>query len=75
MQITTKIICPNCGNPAAERHQIAERQISRTQCAECDYLLVMCERTNRVLEAYAPGIDIRKSTQAMLVRNLPATSH
>ena len=70
MQTITKIICPNCGSPSAERHNIAASQINRTQCPECDYLLVMCQRTNRVIEAYAPGLDLHKSRQAILVRNI-----
>jgi predicted RNA-binding Zn-ribbon protein involved in translation (DUF1610 family) len=70
MQTITKIICPNCGSPSAERHQLSAQQLTRTQCHDCDYLLVTCQRTNRVIEAYAPGIDIRKSRQAILVRNL-----
>jgi hypothetical protein len=69
MQTITKIICPNCGSPSAERHNISESELSRTQCRDCDYLLVTCQRTNRVIEAYAPGIDFGKSRQAMLVRN------
>ncbi len=67
-----QIICPNCGSPAAERHQIAERQIERTQCPECDYLLVMCQRTNQTIEAYAPGLDVARSIQAILRRNSAA---
>jgi transposase-like protein len=74
MQNITKIICPNCGNPSAERHNIVERELSRTQCRDCDYLLVTCQRTNRTIEAYAPGIDVYKSTQAIIRRNSPATS-
>jgi transposase-like protein len=66
MQNITKIICPNCGSPTAERHNIVERELSRTQCRDCDYLLVMCQRNNRVIEAYAPGLDVYKSTQAIL---------
>lgn len=65
MQNITKIICPNCGSPSAERHNIVERELSRTQCRDCDYLLVTCQRTNRVIEAYAPGLDVGKSTQAI----------
>lgn len=71
MPTMTTIICPNCGSPSAERHLLAS-QLSRTQCQECDYLLVVCQLTNRVVEAYAPGIDVGKSRQAMLVRNLAA---
>lgn len=65
----TQIICPNCGSPSAERHNLLERQLIRTQCRECDYLLVTCQRTNRVVEAYAPGMDVGKSRKAILVRN------
>jgi transposase-like protein len=69
MPTMTTIICPNCGSPSAERHLLANK-LSRTQCRDCDYLFVVCQLTNRVVEAYAPGIDVGKSRQAMLVRNL-----
>lgn len=68
MQTITNITCPNCGNPTAERHNLLERQLSRTQCRECDYLLVTCQRTHRVIEAYAPSMDFGKSRKAILVR-------
>ncbi|AFY91433.1 hypothetical protein [Chamaesiphon minutus] len=68
MQAITKIICPNCGSPRAER-LLLDGQLSRTQCRDCDYLFVKCQRTNRVVEAYAPGIDVGRSRQAILVRN------
>ena len=55
MQIIQKIRCPNCGSEA-ERHYISSSDITRTQCPSCDYLMVMCSRTGRVIEAYAPGI-------------------
>ncbi len=74
IQTMTKIICPNCGSPSAERYHLADLQISRTQCHDCDYLLAICQRTNRVIEAYAPGIDLCKSTRAIVMRNLPAVS-
>lgn len=54
------IHCPNCGS-YAERHQI--NSISRTQCPRCDYLMVMCNRTGRVIEAYAPGLDSQDQFQ------------
>ncbi len=47
--------CPNCGK-AAERHYRNQQKIVRTQCASCDYLMVACQETGRVIEAYAPGI-------------------
>lgn len=60
MLAITKIACPNCGSPAAERHNIVERQLTRTQCRQCDYLLVTCQRTNRVVEAYAPSMEVSR---------------
>ena len=55
MQIIQKVRCPNCGSEA-ERHYIASDQLTRTQCPSCDYLMVMCFRTGKVIEAYAPGV-------------------
>lgn len=52
------IPCPNCGS-AAERHYISSSHIIKTQCLSCDYLMVMCSQTGRVIKAYAPGIDAR----------------
>jgi hypothetical protein len=69
MQVITKIICPNCGSPSAERHNLVEHALNRTQCRDCDYLLVTCQRTNRVVEAYAPGMDVGKFRKAILVRS------
>lgn len=56
MQIVQQVRCPNCGSEA-ERHHILSRQLTRTQCSACDYLMVLCARTGKVIEAYAPGID------------------
>ena len=54
--IKTQIIhCPNCGDRAT-RH-ITDNYIKRTSCPSCDYLLVQCAKTNKVIEAYAPGIN------------------
>jgi len=47
--------CPNCGSHA-ERHYLLNSQLTRTQCDNCDYLMITCTRTGRVIEAYAPGI-------------------
>jgi ribosomal protein S27AE len=58
--ISIRTICPNCGSSAAERHQIVHQELIRTQCPHCDYLMVSCSRTNRIIEAYAPGIDALK---------------
>lgn len=50
------IYCPNCGD-RAERYQCSSTKIMRTSCHHCDYLLVQCLETGKVIEAYAPGID------------------
>ena len=49
------IYCPNCGKSATET--IVDNSIRRIACESCDYLLVQCSKTGRVIEAYAPGID------------------
>jgi hypothetical protein len=49
-----EVRCPNCGSPA-ERHHLNTERLTRTQCAVCDYLMVTCSLTARVIEAYAPG--------------------
>lgn len=60
MQPVQKIRCPNCGSEG-ERHYIREHQLTRTQCPICDYLMVSCSRTGKVIEAYAPGIKLVRS--------------
>jgi uncharacterized Zn finger protein len=57
---TIKICCPNCGSPA-ERHILHKEQMLRTQCPACDYLMITCSQTGRVIEAYAPGIEFELS--------------
>ncbi|HEY9879227.1 MAG TPA: replication restart DNA helicase PriA [Leptolyngbyaceae cyanobacterium] len=51
------INCPNCGK-AAERFHLTLEQLTRTQCPSCDYLMITCTRTGKVIEAYAPGIFV-----------------
>ena len=55
MQIKQNVRCPNCGSEA-ERYYVLDSQLTRTQCLSCDYLMVMCSRTGKVVEAYAPGV-------------------
>ncbi|UIE36127.1 replication restart DNA helicase PriA [Leptodesmis sichuanensis] len=52
----TEICCPNCGKPA-ERHTLLLEKLIRTQCPACDYLMILCAQTAKVVEAYAPGIS------------------
>ncbi|MGB3573185.1 MAG: hypothetical protein WA783_20670 [Phormidesmis sp.] len=49
-----KVHCPTCGS-SAERYYLLESDIVRTQCDHCDYLMVACAKTGRVIEAYAPS--------------------
>jgi len=58
MQTTQAIRCPNCGSPA-ERNYHSTSQLTETKCPACDYLMITCSRTGRVLEAYAPGFNSR----------------
>jgi len=48
------VTCPNCGRPA-KRIFLRDSRVIRTQCGCCDYLMVTCEETGRVIEAYSPG--------------------
>lgn len=68
-QITQNVRCPNCGSEA-ERYYILSSKLTRTQCLSCDYLMVMCSRTGKVIEAYAPGIDFKA---AKAIAASPAT--
>jgi ribosomal protein S27AE len=59
MQTIQQIYCPNCG-ASAERHHHSDVQVLRTQCPSCDYLMITCTRTGKVIEAYAPGIPVQR---------------
>ncbi|MDX2099211.1 MAG: replication restart DNA helicase PriA [Leptolyngbyaceae cyanobacterium bins.59] len=63
MQTVQTIRCSNCGS-LAERHHLSQQKVVRTQCEVCDYLLVTCFLTGRVIEAHAPGTHARKLNQA-----------
>jgi|SanBayMetagenome_1026888.scaffolds.fasta_scaffold02246_4 ribosomal protein S27E len=53
MQIRQKIRCPNCGSHA---ERLYSNDLTQIECSICDYLMITCTRTGRVIEAYAPGI-------------------
>ncbi len=55
MRVIEIVRCPNCGNPAERIYQ-KHQGLVQTECSACDYLLVHCDRTGNVVEAYAPGI-------------------
>lgn len=63
MQIKQQIRCSNCGSEA-ERFYLLSSELTRTQCNSCDYLMVTCARTGKVIEAYAPGINPMKAVAA-----------
>lgn len=55
--IIQHVHCPNCGSDA-ERHYLTQERLVRTQCSSCDYLIITCAGTGKVVEAYAPGWPI-----------------
>jgi hypothetical protein len=55
MAIIEAVRCPNCGS-WAERHHLSFLAQVKTECDRCDYLMVTCTRSGRVVEAYAPGV-------------------
>jgi predicted RNA-binding Zn-ribbon protein involved in translation (DUF1610 family) len=58
VDVVISVHCPNCGSHA-ERHHLVADELIRTQCPTCDYLMITCAQTGRVIEAYAPGIFAR----------------
>jgi hypothetical protein len=58
-----KVRCSNCGS-YGERHYVTGTSLVRTQCRSCDYLLIACEETGRVIEAYAPGLSVAQALRA-----------
>ena len=51
-----KVNCPTCGS-SAERYRSLSDSLVRTQCDRCDYLMVFCAETGKVIEAYAPSFS------------------
>lgn len=47
--------CPNCGSLAKRDRLVSLSQI-KTECHECDYLMITCSLTGKVVEAHAPGL-------------------
>lgn len=53
---TQTVHCPNCGRAAERRYSATGNQV-RTQCDSCDYLMVSCTKTGRVIESYSPSFS------------------
>ena len=56
--------CPNCGAIAERSH--TDSHTIKTECHTCDYLLITCSRTGKVIEAYAPGISAKQPIAARI---------
>lgn len=54
-----QVRCPNCGSYAEKQHFPAQNLIS-VSCSHCDYLIITCPTSGKVVEAYAPGIKMKK---------------
>lgn len=49
------IHCPNCGSHALRHQYVMENEtITETACPVCDYLLVNCGLTGKVMDCYLP---------------------
>lgn len=59
--------CPNCGNLGLRQQFLLEHEVcTETACPVCDYLLVSCHRTGRVLDSYiclGEGIPLQASVK------------
>lgn len=49
-----RVHCPTCGS-SAERYHLLDDGMTRTQCSSCDYLMILCTETGRVIESYSPS--------------------
>jgi len=50
--------CPNCGAIAERSH--TDANLLKIECHTCDYLIITCLHTGKVIEAYAPGINAQQ---------------
>jgi hypothetical protein len=78
MSIIEAVRCPNCGS-LAERHHLSFLAQVKTECNRCDYLMVTCTRSGRVIEAYAPGlsferVNVKKIPSARPLEKISETS-
>jgi NAD-dependent SIR2 family protein deacetylase len=55
MRTLEQVRCPNCGK-IASREYFPSHRIKQTACPACDYFLMSCALTGKVLECYAPGL-------------------
>ncbi|MEL6788849.1 MAG: hypothetical protein AAFO76_15915 [Cyanobacteria bacterium J06607_15] len=71
MNRTFEVPCPNCGGSAtrsyftsqeAKYSNCPQNQVIQVECADCDYLMVMCSASGSVVEAY------NSSTSALIMR-------
>ena len=53
-----RVRCPNCGR-YGKRDTVPNTTLLRTECGSCDYLMILCEETGRVIESYAPGLEFQ----------------
>ncbi|MEO1693272.1 MAG: replication restart DNA helicase PriA [Cyanobacteria bacterium J06631_6] len=61
MNRTFEVSCPNCGGSATRSYFTSQEsrysncprnQVIQVECADCDYLMVMCSVSGNVVEAY-----------------------
>ncbi|MDJ0745157.1 MAG: hypothetical protein QNJ32_17605 [Xenococcaceae cyanobacterium MO_167.B27] len=72
------IQCPNCGSNAIRRYftsseaaycSCPKKQVIKTECPVCDYLMVMCSLSGSVLEAQFPGTYFVKRSSDFALKN------
>ncbi|AFY75239.1 hypothetical protein Syn7502_03387 [Synechococcus sp. PCC 7502] len=63
MSIIQSVRCPNCGS-FAERLYLPLLAQVQTECGVCDYLLISCTRTGKVIEAYYPGLNYQELSKS-----------
>lgn len=59
--------CPNCGSLAERYYSFTQQKL---QCDHCDYLVITCAQTGRVIEAYAPGLNMARLALSLQLSTL-----
>jgi hypothetical protein len=59
MKAVQKVHCPNCGS-SAEKIYLSEQNLISLSCSSCDYLIIHCPDSAKVLEVYAPGLKMSR---------------
>lgn len=80
MNCTYSIPCTNCGRSAIRSYFISREpkyascpneRVIQTECPHCDYLMVMCSLSGRVIEAHDSSTSVINQDSQSRLMQLP----